>query len=105
MMPLLAEDRSIRDAVYISGAFRTDSWKAFQRSDELYNVAEDPRERINQFGERTDIARTLRRRHDLMRQDDMRLFHQFLQRSGSSRKEVELTKEEAERLRALGYLN
>ena len=103
LLPAVFGDRQLRDHVHFYDNLVTDEWKFLRGSKELYRYRDDPEERENYYSARSEVARELSDilESAVVRDEEARLGPPLESRDP----EAELSDEERERLRALGYLH
>lgn len=103
LLPAMFEDRTVRNDVHMYSVLRTERWKYFSDERRLFDLAIDPSERGNLWRVRpAKVAAVERRVRDLIAKDH--LARQMLLGGLGSESPANLSPEEIERLRALGYL-
>lgn len=105
LMPLIAEGEEARQSLHMFNVLATERWKLFKVTRELYDLEADPEEQVNLWEERPGVVRELLAGLDATLRTEHQARRDF-ERSLTVRKgDVELSEEEIEELRALGYLN
>lgn len=107
LKPLQGDEEpvAVRDAVHIYNVIRTDRWKLFNRTQELYDLEADPEETVNLWDDHPDVVAELAARLDERLRRDRKVRDDFTRAVKALEGDVELTSEEIEELRALGYLD
>ena len=100
----MVRGEAVRDAVQIGNVLRTPRWKYFANRQELYDLEADPGERRDLAGDESELAGDLRRRTRRLQHRNKLLFNEFQEGLATSGETVDLTPEEIENLKALGYL-
>jgi len=104
LIPTLVEDRPVRHDVHLYDVLKVDNWKYFSSKKMLFDVDRDPREVDNIYDLRPEIAAGLEARVRDLITADIQAFDSFQASITSPSGEVELSEEEIENLKALGYL-
>ncbi len=105
LLPAIERNLPVRQAVHIHNVLRTERWKYFLEGNRLYDLDADPGETRNVLRKTDGFDRRRWRRFLRRAQErDRRLFEEH-ETSAPRRGEVELTEEEIDELKALGYLN
>jgi arylsulfatase A-like enzyme len=104
LMPSIVEDRPVRHDVHFYDVLKVDNWKYFSSKKMLFDVAADPREVVNIYDQHPEVVSMLETRvRDLIR-IDIQAYDEFQAAITAPTGEVELSDEEKENLKALGYL-
>jgi hypothetical protein len=104
LMPTVVEDRPVRHDVHLYDVLKTGSWKYFSSKKMLFKVDADPREIDNLFDQRPEIVAELEQRVRSLIKIDVEAFDAFQASLKSPTGEIELSADEIENLKALGYL-
>lgn len=94
-----------REAVHIYNVIRTDRWKLFKPRKELFDLEADPGETVNVWDEHPEVVQDLLAQLDARLRRDRKDRDDFARAVAAQDGDVELSAEEIEELRALGYLN
>ena len=97
-------DLPVRQDVHMYDVLKSDRWKYFPSKKMLFDVVDDPEEKDNIYAERPDIVAELERRVRILVRADIEAFEAFQASIQSPSGEVELSEQETENLKALGYL-
>lgn len=105
-LPLVAEGRRSRTGVHFFNSLRTDRWKLLRHQGEeyLFDLASDPDEKVDLSGEHPGRVREMKQAAMELMQRDEELFSGFRMVVEAQREGVDLSPEEIEKLRALGYV-
>lgn len=104
LMPAIEAGRAVRKDLHMYGVLRTDRWKYFSETRELYDLGSDPTESQNVYASHPETAAEMERRVRQLADIDIRLEEAFAAAVTGGEDQIELTEEELENLRALGYL-
>lgn len=107
LLPTLTEDRPVRRAVHVNRTIRTQRWKllASREGGDLFDLPNDPSESQNLSESEAELAARMGAESERVMGEYKRLFEDFQEGVISGETKVELTPEEIENLRALGYLD
>jgi hypothetical protein len=106
VLPQLQGAGGPRDEAVIASALRTKQWKLVANKQELYNLKADPMEEVNVFNRRRGKVRQLREIYRQRTSELKKKGRDLIEKDAARKPEsVELTPEEVESLRALGYLH
>jgi arylsulfatase A-like enzyme len=104
LMPAVVRGARVRRVAHIYNIVRTERWKYFGREGRLFDLVEDPKETRDVAADHPDLVENLERvSRELIERD-----HEARRRlDGTERTDtrVELTSEEIQHLKSLGYLN
>lgn len=104
LLPAIAEDVAAREAIHMYRVVSTGRYKYFSKTQELYDLLEDPREQKNLFSERPEVVAHLEELCRSLSSEDQRRGKAFRAKQGVDSRVFEVTPEEEANLKALGYL-
>jgi arylsulfatase A-like enzyme len=114
LLPLLVDDQPVRSVVQIAGptgshvssALRSEQWKFVKGTNRnlLFDLTVDPEERRNLIDEEADVAQRMEAAIDRAHSTERHLLQDFEKSLSAVPGGVELSEDELEELRALGYI-
>ena len=105
LLPAIVDGESVQDAMHMYNVIATDRWKLLEGSRELFDLENDPEETENVWDQNPEVVKQLLDQLDTWKRRDIKNRRDFERSVAATEGDVELTQEEIEELRALGYLN
>ncbi len=106
LLPTLTDGRPVRRAAHVYRSIRTPRWKLIEHNDGrwLFDLDADPGETVDVADREPELVARMLAESDREAREDRRLFRQFKEDKPATDEKVELTPEEIDNLRALGYI-
>lgn len=104
LVPLMRDDRPVQSVTHMYDTLATEEWKLLKGPGELYDLRDDPGEITNLHARQPAVVAELTSQLERLIRRDRAARQDFDQEAASHVDRVELSPEEREQLRALGYL-
>jgi len=105
LVPMFAEDLPISDEVYIWQALRTERWKYVKTRGELFDLQDDPGERLNQASAHPDLVKAFDEKLQALETKAVADRADLKALSMAGEGSTGLSEEEIDQLKSLGYLD